>query len=98
VGVDYHGPANGGKNAIGNLLRFGLVADIGQEDIKLVPADAGHGISGAYSLLKAFRRFDEIGISGAVADGVIDLLEAIQIDEQESEREGVLARLDDGGG
>ncbi len=69
---------------------------VGGEDGELVAADAGDGIGLAKLLAQVARHLDEHVVAGTVAEDVVDLLEAVDVEEDD--RAGKLrpARLDEG--
>ena len=63
--------------------------------VKLVPAEAGHGVAGPDDLLEALAQGDQQPVAGVVAERVVDELEPVQVQEQHRHRGGcawVLAR------
>jgi hypothetical protein len=56
-----------------------------EQQRKLIPAEPCEGVRGPRDLGEAARDFLEQVIAGAVAEAVVDLLEAIEVDEQHRE-------------
>ena len=46
------------------------------------PPEAGGGVPGAHGLLEAAGGLDEQFVARLVADGVVDRLEAVEVDEE----------------
>ncbi len=65
-------------------------AAVGQQNGELVPAQAGDGVARAEHLGDPVRRLDEQLITVVVAQGVVDLLEPIEVDHHH-DRLGPLA-------
>ena len=65
--------------------QFGILAggQHGQQHDELVAADARDGIDGPHRAAHACRGGSQHGVSGRVPMGVVDLLEAIEVDEQQ---------------
>ena len=74
-----------------NLLDFGASAHCGDHSRELVAAQARQSIAGTQLVLHALRRFLQVEIAHLVAEPVIDLLEVVEVDEDESEDAGGLA-------
>ena len=64
----------------------GLEGGIRQEDCELVAAYACEQIAWAKSVLEAGGDSDEGGIAGVVAEGVVDQLEAVEVEEDGGDR------------
>ncbi len=64
----------------------------GQQHGELVAAEAGHGVDLAQAALQAARDLAEQRVAHAVAEGVVDVLELVQIHEHQRERPMVAAR------
>ncbi len=64
----------------GGAVLAGVAEDEGGE---LVAAEAGGGVPGADGLVEAAGGVDEEFVTGLVADGVVDRLEAVQVDEED---------------
>ena len=57
-----------------------------REDDELVAADARHGVAGAHDRLEASRQRAQDRVAGAVTADVVDVLEAVEVDDDERER------------
>ena len=57
------------------------VADLGEDDAELVAAQAGHGVLGPGVVGEALGQLGEELVAAVVAEGVVDLLEAVQVDD-----------------
>ena len=66
---------------LGHALAVFDGRDAGQQDHELVTAQARHDVRGAHGLAQAARHFDEHGVTQVVAQAVVDLLEAVQVQE-----------------
>ena len=77
--------ANGSSSACRSFARnreraFGA-SDLGQEDGELVAAEAGDGVAGAQRRLQPRAELLEQQIATLVAERVVDLLEAVEIEQ-----------------
>ena len=61
------------------------VAQPGLDDGEFVAAEAGQRVASAEQVLQALRRQLEQPVAGLVAEGVVDVLEAVEIEEQDRE-------------
>ncbi len=59
------------------------IRQIGEDDRELVAAQAGYCIGFAYTFGNASRRLLQQLVTAAVAHRVVDLLEAVEVDEQQ---------------
>ena len=80
---DEIGVANAEDQLLGHHGHRRGVLDPGQHDDKLVAAQTRHHITVAHTILEAMRHFDQQFVTDMVPEGIIDALEAIQIDEQQ---------------
>ena len=71
-----------------DLTGFELAGVLAQ-DGELVAAEARERVARADRLRQAPRRLAQHGVTGGVAHGVVDELEAIEIDEQDGESAGL---------
>ena len=74
-----------GDKALGRLARTGQVR-LGQQDSKLLAAQPGGEIDLAEVLAEDIGDVAEDAIAGRVAEGVVDPLEVVQVDERDRER------------
>ena len=58
----------------------------GQEHGELVAAEAGHGVRVAHDLLEPARDLDEQLVAAGVPEGVVDLLEAVDVEQHQADR------------
>ena len=61
------------------------LADVRDEDAELVAAEPGHRVGLAHDRGQAARKLDQQQIAVVVAEGVVDLLEAIEVHQQDGE-------------
>ena len=73
-------------------VHIGLV----QDDHKLVTAQAGHGVIGAQAFFDAVGHLHQHHVAKTVAQGVIDVLEAVQVNEHD--RKAMVVALRHGNG
>ena len=59
-----------------------------QQDRELVAAEAGDGVAVADAVLQAPGELDQQQIADVVAERVVDLLEAVEIEQQQRQRVG----------
>jgi hypothetical protein len=71
--------------AEGNLLDIGAAAHIRHKHGEFVAADAGQGIRVAELAFHAQRDFLQVEVADLVTMGVVDLLEAVQVDVDQSD-------------
>jgi hypothetical protein len=70
-----------------------------EQDGELVAAGAGHGVAGAHAVGgRPSATLLEEQVAGVVAEGVVDFLEAVEVDDQHGGLGGVAAGQVDGGG
>ena len=81
---------NGGRQrvdeAAGDPLGLGGVAHFGADDDELVAAEAGHEVVGPDGVGEAVGHGQEEFVAGLVAEGVVDELEVVEVDEQHRHR------------
>ncbi len=89
VAVEDKGPAEGGQDLPGN--GFGVLAGlyIRKDDGELVTAQTGHRILLAHAGRDALGTLFQQLIAERVPHGVVDLLEMVQVDEQDTDRAGI---------
>ena len=79
----FDGGGEGGDDAVGHALDFGRRTVVGQQYGKFIAADAGgEGCCGA-ALAQARCGFLQALVTHGVAVGVVDLLEAIEVHQQQ---------------
>ena len=81
--VEHDAAAERVPDALGEVERGVLVDAAVAQDDELVAADAGHDVRRAGGVGDARRHLGEQGVADLVADGVVDLLEAIDVHEQD---------------
>ena len=74
----------------------GRVRQLPHEDAELVAAEARHRVAATQDRLQPPRELDQEQIAVAVAQGVVDLLEVVEIHEQDCELRSVLIGHADG--
>ena len=79
---------------------LGIVAagEVFEQHGEFVAADARHGVALADDLLQALRGGAQDAVAGGVAQRVVDVLEAIQVEEQQRHARALAARADDRAG
>ena len=73
------------KDLIGDIQCCSRIANALHENQELVAPEAGDGIRAADELAHPHRHFAEYAVADIVAETVVDLLEAIEVDEQYGE-------------
>jgi hypothetical protein len=63
-----------------------MPVDLGQQDGELVAAEAGDGVGAAQRAGEPPGDLDQQRVAAAVAQGVVDVLEPVQVDQQQSDR------------
>ena len=73
---------------------FGLFhgVEVGDDDRELIAAEAGDGVGLAQNNLQTLRDLLEDVVAGLVTEGVVDLLEPVEVHQQEADRAGAAAR------
>ena len=94
--AELEGKEQGRLDALGEGRRVRSVRRVLDQDRELVPAEPGHGVAGAYLSAKAAGHLHEELVPAAVSQGVVDLLEPVEVEEQHGDavvrapsREGV---------
>ena len=70
-----HGPRD--------LLGRGRAGDVREQDPELVAAEAGHGVGLAQHAVQARAHLPQEEIARVMAEGVVDLLEPVEVDQEE---------------
>jgi hypothetical protein len=65
------------------------------QDHEFIASEAGRGVDRAHRTLEALRHLTQEIIAGAVAEGVVDELEAVEIHHQQPELVSLTVRLRD---
>src|SRR6185295_5593995 len=78
-------------DALGDPDRVAGLVDVLEQHGEFVAAEAGDGVAGADGLLEAPRGLDQELVAGAVAHGVVDELEAVEVEEEDAEEAVLLA-------
>ena len=82
-------------DAFGNVEGLADVAHVRDEDGELVAAQSGHGVLGAYDGREPLTDQLQQRVTDLVTKGVVDLLEAVQVEEEQRDAEvGVVRGLD----
>jgi hypothetical protein len=89
--VDEEGLAQSLPDPLGHRGQLGIVAGVLNQHGELVAAEAGHGVAGPDAGGQAVGDLDQEPVPGGVAEAVVDLLEAVQVQEQHRDRGGVAA-------
>jgi hypothetical protein len=94
AGAQRHG--QGLEHALGGV--GGLLAglDVLEQDRELVAAEAGGGVSAANARVEPARHLDQHLVARGVAQGVVDLLEVVEVEEEHGAPATLAARPDDG--
>jgi hypothetical protein len=94
------GVSEGGPYALDEPVRVRLVVRRLHEDHELVAAEARDGIVRAHDAAKARRDLAQDLVADVVPEGVVDVLEVVEVDEGKDRRlgrgAGALERLDEG--
>src|SRR5262245_12559033 len=67
-------------------LRRPVDADAWQEDRELVPAKPRHGVRSTERVMEARTHPAQYFVTDVVAEGVVDVLEAIQVEQEDRQR------------
>ena len=70
----------------GDHLRLGHARGRRQEHGELVATEPRHGVRLAHGLLEALGDLDEERVTARVPEGVVDLLEAVDVEQDEADR------------
>lgn len=95
MAVDVEGVAEGIEGKLGGALGIAAVLDAVENESELVAADTGEGIRLAVAPLQALGDFAEESVAGIVAKTIVDDLEPVEIDVQESEQRVVTLSFGD---
>ena len=79
-------PLQGAVQAGGHLGHDAAVGDVAQQHGELVAAQAGEQVAAADDRAQAARDLDQQLVAVVVAERVVDLLEAVEVDQQERGR------------
>jgi hypothetical protein len=71
--------------SIGELLGPGMIG-LGREHAELVAAESGDGVLGAHRMGECLRDVAQEVVAGAVAEAIVERLEAVEVDHDERER------------
>ena len=69
-------------HALGHVYRFGRRLDALKQDRELVSTETRHHVGVAYGILQAPRDGDQELVADGMAQTVIDVLEAVEIDKE----------------
>ena len=81
-GIEGEWLTQGGDDALGDLLSGGGAAAVGKEHGELVAPDTGNGVGLAQQRRDPWADQAQQFVAVAVAEGVVELLEPVQIDHQ----------------
>ena len=81
------------QQLVGNGRRVLAIRQIFEHDHELVAAEARHQIARAQALFEPFGHQAQQPIACSMTQGIVDLLEAIDVDEQQRQRRSGAARL-----
>ena len=84
--VDLERLAQPFQHPVGHLDDVDVVAGVLDQHGELVAAEPGHGVAGPHAGVQALGHLDEQPVAGGVAEAVVDLLEAVQVEEQHGHR------------
>ena len=70
----------------GGDLGGGVGREMAQQQGELVAAQPGRDVAGAHAALQARAGLDEDGVAGAVAQGVVDALELVEVEVDDGDR------------
>jgi hypothetical protein len=84
--VDHERPRQPLEDPLGHCGNLLVVAGVLDEHGELVPAEAGHGVAGPHAGVEPLGHLDQEPVAGGVAQAVVDLLEAVQVQEQHGHR------------
>ena len=78
----------GGEEPLGPLLGLGLrflriTTQFLEEHDEFIPTQPGHGAVGSGLILEASRHFLQEQVADAVAQGLVEAAEVVQVDEQQ---------------
>jgi hypothetical protein len=74
--------AEAGQQLVGDGAGVAGLVQAGQQDDEFVAAQAGHGVDVAHLLLQALGDAFEQQVADRVAEAVVDVLEAVEVEEQ----------------
>ncbi len=87
VPAEVEGPGlDGGGHAAGDGDGMVLVLDVTAQDDELVAAHAGHGVGRAHDRRDASGRLRQQLVADVVTQGVVDLLEPVEVEEQQGDQ------------
>jgi len=81
--LDREGLADGGEDLVGHQLRAGGVAGAEQQHTELIAAQTRSGVGVAQHATQALAYLAEQLVAGVVTKGVVELLEAVKIEQQQ---------------
>ena len=82
----WNGCSSARADLVGDVERALGVADVGDEQGELVAAEAGDGVGAAQHLLEAPAHLDQQAVALVVAEGVVDVLELVEVHDQQPDR------------
>jgi len=89
--ADEHRLGQAGGDLAGDLRRERRPGQVLDEDDELVSTEAGHGVLGPQAGRQACRDFAQQGVADVEAVAVVDLLEAVEVEEEHRQRTVVAA-------
>ena len=78
----HHGLAEGVGDALGHIAGLVGVDDLLHEDGELIPAEPGRRVPSSQAVGQPAGHFDQEGVSGRVAEAVVDQLEVVEVEEE----------------
>jgi hypothetical protein len=82
--VDGDWPCERLDDAVRDAERVAVAVEALAQDSELIAAEPGHGVMGSDCRSDPQRRLSQSGIAGGMAEAVVDALEAVDVDEQDS--------------
>ena len=93
--LDEEGGGQKAVDAFGQNQGAARTGKVVQQDREFVSAQARHGILAAQQVFKPLRELDEQVVSCGVSQGIVDVLESVEI-EKTAGRSGVRPRAESG--
>ena len=86
----------GGDELLGDVLGLLHRGDVFEHHGELIPAQSRHGVLCAHGLLHARGGGAQDAVASGVAQGIVDVLETVQVDEQHGHASVLASRPHDG--
>ncbi|PMQ09809.1 hypothetical protein JaAD80_25430 [Janthinobacterium sp. AD80] len=81
------------ENLPGDAVHLLQVVEVGQDHREFIAAQARHRVRLAHAHADAPRRLDQQDVALVVAEGIVDFLEVVEVDEQDGHAAGIAAPL-----